>query len=171
MEISSRRTVRRNSIPHTRSAKGRKPPGRRPLLLGDSRCSCQCALNGPMHGHGTSRRNSGGAMRKNASLTSRARFFRAAEKSTRNRRRSAHAIDMPFLRTVLGDIEADQVGVCYAHEHIIIDPSFTTYRYPDFLLDSVERACVDVMEFYAAGGRTLVDSMPCGGGRNPVKLA
>ena len=78
---------------------------------------------------------------------------------------------MPFLRTVLGDIEASQAGICYAHEHIIIDPSFTTYRYPDFLLDSVERACVDVAEFHAAGGRTLVDSMPCGGGRNPAKLA
>jgi phosphotriesterase-related protein len=78
---------------------------------------------------------------------------------------------MPFFRTVLGDIDASQAGVCYAHEHIIIDPSFTTYRYPDFLLDSVERACIDVAEFYAAGGRTLVDSMPCGGGRNPTKLA
>jgi 5-phospho-D-xylono-1,4-lactonase len=78
---------------------------------------------------------------------------------------------MPFLRTVLGDIEATQAGICYAHEHLIIDPSFTTYRYPDFLLDSVERACVDVAEFHAAGGRTLVDSMPCGGGRNPAKLA
>ncbi len=78
---------------------------------------------------------------------------------------------MPFLRTVLGDIEASQAGICYAHEHLIIDPSFTTYRYPDFLLDSVERACIDVVEFYSAGGRTLVDSMPCGGGRNPAKLA
>lgn len=80
-------------------------------------------------------------------------------------------MNMPFLRTVLGDIEASQVGVCYAHEHIIIDPSFTTYCYPDFLLDSVERACVDVTDFYAAGGRMLVDSMPCGGGRNAAKLA
>jgi 5-phospho-D-xylono-1,4-lactonase len=78
---------------------------------------------------------------------------------------------MPFLRTVLGDIEASQAGVCYAHEHIIIDPSFTTHRYPDFLLDSVERASIDVADFYAAGGRTLVDSMPCGGGRNAAKLA
>jgi predicted metal-dependent phosphotriesterase family hydrolase len=78
---------------------------------------------------------------------------------------------MPFLRTVLGDIEANQAGICYAHEHVIIDPSFTTHRYPDFLLDSVERASVDVAEFYAAGGRTLVDSMPCGGGRNATKLA
>ena len=78
---------------------------------------------------------------------------------------------MAFLRTVLGDIEASQAGVCYAHEHIIIDPSFTTFCNPDFLLDSVERACVDVADFYAAGGRTLVDSMPCGGGRNATKLA
>jgi 5-phospho-D-xylono-1,4-lactonase len=78
---------------------------------------------------------------------------------------------MPFLRTVLGDIEPSQAGICYAHEHLIIDPSFTTYSYPDFLLDSVERACIDVAEFRAAGGRTLVDSMPCGGGRNAAKLA
>jgi phosphotriesterase-related protein len=61
--------------------------------------------------------------------------------------------------------------VCYSHEHIIIDPGFTTFRYPDFLLDSVELASADVEEFRAAGGKTLVDSMPCGGGRNPVKLA
>jgi 5-phospho-D-xylono-1,4-lactonase len=78
---------------------------------------------------------------------------------------------MPFLRTVTGDVDTADVGICYAHEHIIIDPSFTTFRYPDFLLDSVDLACVDVLEFRAAGGKTLVDSMPCGGGRNAVKLA
>lgn len=78
---------------------------------------------------------------------------------------------MPFLRTVLGDIGAAQAGICYAHEHLIIDPSFTTHVYPDFLLDSVERTSIDVADFYAAGGRTLVDSMPCGGGRNVIKLA
>lgn len=78
---------------------------------------------------------------------------------------------MGFLRTVTGDIDAAEAGVCYSHEHIIIDPSFTTFRYPDFLLDSVELASADVQEFHDAGGKTLVDSMPCGGGRNPVKLA
>ena len=78
---------------------------------------------------------------------------------------------MPFLRTVLGDIASSEAGICYAHEHLIIDPSFTTYCYPDFLLDSVERACVDIAQFRAAGGRTLIDSMPCGGGRNAAKLA
>lgn len=78
---------------------------------------------------------------------------------------------MGFLRTVTGDVDTADAGICYAHEHIIIDPSFTTFCNPDFLLDSVERACVDLHEFRAAGGKTMVDSMPCGGGRNVRKLA
>jgi predicted metal-dependent phosphotriesterase family hydrolase len=78
---------------------------------------------------------------------------------------------MSFLRTVTGDIDAADAGVCYSHEHIIIDRSFTTFCNPDFLLDSVELACADILEFRKAGGKTLVDSMPCGGGRNPGKLA
>jgi 5-phospho-D-xylono-1,4-lactonase len=78
---------------------------------------------------------------------------------------------MPFLRTVMGDIDSAMAGVCYSHEHIIIDPSFTTFCNPDFLLDSVDLACADVAEFREAGGQTLIDSMPCGGGRNAVKLA
>lgn len=77
----------------------------------------------------------------------------------------------PIIRTVTGDIEPAKAGRCYAHEHIIIDPAFITFCNPDFLLDSVERACVDVVEFREAGGGTLVDSMPCGGGRNVIKLA
>jgi len=78
---------------------------------------------------------------------------------------------MAFIRTVTGDVDPADLGVCYAHEHIIIDPSFTTFRYPDFLLDSVDLACADILEFRGAGGKTLVDSMPCGGGRNAGKLA
>jgi 5-phospho-D-xylono-1,4-lactonase len=78
---------------------------------------------------------------------------------------------MKLLRTVTGDIDAASAGICYSHEHIIIDRSFTTFCNPDFLLDSVELACADVVEFREAGGRTLIDSMPCGGGRNPAKLA
>ena len=43
-----------------------------------------------------------------------------------------------MIRTVLGDIEASELGVCYAHEHLIIDPSVATHNYPDFKLESVE---------------------------------
>lgn len=78
---------------------------------------------------------------------------------------------MGFIRTVTGDIDSADLGVCYAHEHIIIDPSFTTFCNPDFLLDSVELACADIEEFRQLGGKSMVDSMPCGGGRNARKLA
>ena len=77
----------------------------------------------------------------------------------------------PFIRTVLGDITPDELGVCYAHEHIIIDDSVATLRFPDFYLPSVENAISEFAEFYAAGGRAMVDSMPCDAGRNVRKLA
>ena len=43
-----------------------------------------------------------------------------------------------MIRTVLGDIEPADLGVCYAHEHLIIDPSVATMSYPAFQLESVE---------------------------------
>jgi len=76
-----------------------------------------------------------------------------------------------MIRTVLGDIEPAQLGVCYAHEHLIIDASVATMTYPDFKLESVENAVAELKEFHAAGGRAMVDSMPCDAGRNVLKLA
>lgn len=78
---------------------------------------------------------------------------------------------MSFIRTVLGDIATEQLGVCYAHEHIIIDPSYTTERNPDFLLDATDVAIRELADFHQGGGRAMVDSMPCDCGRNVVKLA
>jgi phosphotriesterase-related protein len=80
-------------------------------------------------------------------------------------------MNQPFVRTVLGDIPASQLGVCYAHEHVIIDASFTTLATPDFLLDSVETAVAELRQFHADGGRAMIDSMPCDSGRNVRKLA
>ncbi len=76
-----------------------------------------------------------------------------------------------FIRTVLGDVPSHDFGVCYAHEHIIIDPGYVTEKYPVYQLDSVEKAVVELKEFYAAGGRAMIDSMPCDCGRNVLKLA
>lgn len=78
---------------------------------------------------------------------------------------------MSFVRTVLGDISPSELGVCYAHEHVIIDPSFTTHVAPEFLLADVERATAELRQFHADGGRAMIDSMPCDAGRNVVKLA
>lgn len=86
-------------------------------------------------------------------------------------RRSVPANKMSFVRTVLGDIPAEQLGVCYAHEHIIIDPSYTTVVDEGFRLDDVDAASRELAEFHAIGGRAMIDSMPCDAGRNVVKLA
>lgn len=76
-----------------------------------------------------------------------------------------------MIRTVLGDIDPKNFGVCYAHEHIIIDDNVATLRAPDFRLPSVEKGIAELSQFYADGGRAMVDSMPCDAGRNVVKLA
>ncbi len=76
-----------------------------------------------------------------------------------------------MIRTLLGDIEAADLGVCYAHEHIIIDDSVATLRCPGIELPSVENGIEELRRFHAAGGRAMVDSMPCDAGRNVVKLS
>jgi phosphotriesterase-related protein len=78
---------------------------------------------------------------------------------------------MTWIRTVLGDIPPAQLGRCYAHEHVIIDPSFTTHVTPDFQIDDVARATTELQRFRAAGGGAMIDSMPCDSGRNVRKLA
>ena len=78
---------------------------------------------------------------------------------------------MPFIRTVLGDIDPEDLGVCYAHEHIIIDVSFTINKEADFLINDVEKSTEELIAFRKVGGRAMVDSMPCDCGRNIKKLA
>jgi len=75
------------------------------------------------------------------------------------------------VRTVLGDIPPESLGVCYAHEHVIIDSPFIAKHYPELQLDSVDLAVGELSRFYHDGGRAMVDSMPWGCGRNVVKMA
>ncbi len=78
---------------------------------------------------------------------------------------------MSFIRTILGDVPSGGLGACGAHEHIIIDSPHIAARFPEFVLDDVAAACVDLAEFRAAGGGWLVDTMPGGAGRSPARLA
>jgi len=76
-----------------------------------------------------------------------------------------------FVRTVLDDIAPEKLGVCYAHEHIIIDSGYPTQQNPDFQIDSVENAAKELTDFHRAGGLAMIDTMPCNCGRNVFKLA
>lgn len=78
---------------------------------------------------------------------------------------------MSIIRTVLGDITPEEMGLCYSHEHIIIDESYPTVQNELLLLNDVEKIVQELKEFYQLGGRTMVDTMPANAGRNIRKLA
>ena len=78
---------------------------------------------------------------------------------------------MSFVRTVLGDIAAADLGVTYAHEHLVIDGGRPVQLFPDFRLDSVEEAVAELAPARALGLRAVVDAMPADCGRNAAKLA
>jgi phosphotriesterase-related protein len=77
---------------------------------------------------------------------------------------------MALVRTVTGDIEASQLGVTYAHEHLLITGGMQVYLDQDFLLNDPARAATDLGQFKAAGGNSVVDMIPCGLGRHPDGL-
>ena len=78
---------------------------------------------------------------------------------------------MSFVRTVLGDIDPSELGVTYAHEHLVIDGGRPVELEPDFDLGDVDAMAVEVAEAAGLGLRSVVDAMPCDAGRNAEKLA
>lgn len=78
---------------------------------------------------------------------------------------------MSFVRTVLGDIDTAEMGVTYAHEHLIIDGGRVVEMSADFLLADVDRLATELSDAAAAGLQTAIDAMPADCGRNPAKLA
>lgn len=76
-----------------------------------------------------------------------------------------------FFRTVLCDTPLSEMGLTYSHEHIIIDDCYVTAKHPEFLLNDIEKISEELSNFYAIGGRTVVDTMPANSGRNVLKTA
>ncbi len=78
---------------------------------------------------------------------------------------------MTFVRTVLGDIVPADMGVTYAHEHLVIDGGRPVLMEPEFDLGDVEAMAREVAAAAGLGLRTVIDAMPCDAGRNAGKLA
>ena len=90
---------------------------------------------------------------------------------TEARDQEAHASTVTVIRTVLGDIEPADLGVTYAHEHLVIDGGTPVRMNPDFQLGDVDRMAAELGEAVAFGLHAAVDAMPCDCGRNVQKLA
>lgn len=78
---------------------------------------------------------------------------------------------MTFVRTVLGDIAPGELGVTYAHEHLVIDGGRPVEQSVDFLLNDVDRLTTELRAGFEAGLRAAIDMMPADCGRNPALLA
>jgi 5-phospho-D-xylono-1,4-lactonase len=78
---------------------------------------------------------------------------------------------MSFVRTVLGDIDPIELGVTYAHEHLVIDGGRPVLMDPDFDLADVDAMVEEVGAAVELGLGAVVDAMPCDAGRNAMKLA
>ena len=66
-----------------------------------------------------------------------------------------------MIRTVLGDIAPDDLGVCDSHEHLF----FRSAVLPGQELDDDAAAPAEVRAFAAAGGQAIVQWTPHGPGR------
>ncbi len=78
---------------------------------------------------------------------------------------------MTFARTVLGDVPAGELGITYAHEHLVIDGGRPVEREPEFLLNDPDRLTQELTDAATRGLRTAVDAMPVDAGRNVTLLA
>lgn len=78
---------------------------------------------------------------------------------------------MSFVRTVLGDIDAGELGVTDAHEHLIISGGKPVEMSADFLLADVDKAVAELRGARSLGLRSVVDAMPIGCGRDALALA
>lgn len=74
-------------------------------------------------------------------------------------------------RTVLGDVPAEDLGLTYAHEHLIVDSALVAERFPHIHLPSVEEAVAEVRTCAQAGVGAMVDVMPAGAGGDVGRLA
>lgn len=76
-----------------------------------------------------------------------------------------------MIRTVLGDITPDKLGVTYLHEHLIIDSEIVRNEYAHIYLPNVEDAISELNICKNAGVASMVDCMPTSSGRDIRKLA
>jgi predicted metal-dependent phosphotriesterase family hydrolase len=75
------------------------------------------------------------------------------------------------IRTVLGPISPEQLGICMAHEHLIFD-AWGMWPVPNYslIIDDVDLIIEEVHAYRAAGGISIVDVTNVGLGRDPLAL-
>lgn len=76
---------------------------------------------------------------------------------------------MTAVHTVLGPLAPEDLGRCLPHEHLICDFSAVTGNL-DHILNDIDLAVDELVQFSAAGGSAVVDVTPTDLGRDPRAL-
>ena len=72
---------------------------------------------------------------------------------------------MKFARTVCGDIQAEEMGFTYPHEHLYAVPP-TCQKDRDLEVSDYEGSVAELKLFKSVGGQTLVEASTLDYGRN-----
>lgn len=75
-----------------------------------------------------------------------------------------------IVRTVLGDVVPESLGVVDCHDHLIKNYGPESKEHPDFVMLSIESAIKEVEGFVAKGGKTIVTMDPPNVGRDVEKM-
>ncbi|MCE6115493.1 phospho-furanose lactonase [Mycoplasmopsis agalactiae] len=75
-----------------------------------------------------------------------------------------------FVRTVLGDVPAESIGITDCHDHLIKNGGPEMHEHPDFLMIDVEAAKKEVQEYVNHGGKTIVTMDPPNVGRDVYRM-
>lgn len=77
---------------------------------------------------------------------------------------------MGIVRTVAGDVKNGSLGHCQCHEHIFLAKGKSFEVNPALWMDDETASTAELNLYKAAGGGTLVDAQPVGGGSMPRAL-
>ncbi|MDO8186603.1 hypothetical protein Q5424_22165 [Conexibacter sp. JD483] len=76
-----------------------------------------------------------------------------------------------MIRTVTGDIAPEQLGVTYAHEHLIATPpQWMAEKDPDLVILDLDKAILETELFRAAGGVSMYEASAWDYGRDAAAL-
>ena len=78
---------------------------------------------------------------------------------------------MSHIMTVLGPIAPQALGFCQSHEHLCLLPGWCGRQNPPHRIDDRRLSTLELLDFYALGGRAAVDAQPAGCGRDGDFLA
>lgn len=76
---------------------------------------------------------------------------------------------MNKIRTVLGDIPAEKIGMTYTHEHIYSNP-YTSMKDSTLAIIDIDLTIEEMKRFKNAGGNTIIEGTAIDYGRNPEML-